>query len=86
MGKIAEIKYKILERAFRGNEDALILFDKIYPPVKNFVWTVAVFMAGIYIFFKILDRIGFHKTVIILMVSIAVYMRSWLKVVLEKQS
>ena len=85
MGKIAELKYIMLEKAFKDDEKAYLLFDRLYPKFKNFIWTFAVFSSALYVFFKILGRIGFEKTIIILAVSIAVYMRSWLKAVLYKK-
>ena len=86
MGKVAEWKYKILEKVFKADEKSYLIFEKYYPKVKNFVWTVGVFMGALYVFFKILDRIGFQKTVMILMISIAVYLRSWLKIVAHYES
>lgn len=81
MGIIAKWKYAILHKAFKDDEKSYLTFDRLYPKFKNFIWTIATFMGAIYIFFKIHGRIGFEKTLIILMVSIAVYLRSWLKAV-----
>lgn len=82
MGYFRDKKEKILVKVFKDDPDSILMFENLYPKVKNFVWTIGIFIGSLYIFFRVLDRIGFEKAIIILLVGIAVYMRSWLKMVI----
>lgn len=81
-GYFQKKKYAILKKAFKDDDELMDVFENWYPKVKNFIWTIGIFIGFLYIMFNMLDRIGFHKTIIILMVSISVYMRSWFKMIL----
>ncbi len=85
MGYFKNKKEKILVKVFKDDPDSILLFEGLYPKVKNFVWSIGVFIGSMWIFFNVLDRIGFEKAIIILLVGIAVYMRSWLKMVIVSQ-
>ncbi len=80
MSKITEYQDKLLDKAFKGDDESHHLFWKYYPRLKNLVWSIVGFFASTFIFFRVLERYGFHKTVIMLMILIAVYLRAFLKI------
>ena len=52
--------------------------------VENFVWTIAKFIFLMYLFNKLYSKIGFDKTIIIMMVTIIISLRSNLRLLNQK--